>query len=585
MDRRLAAILAADVVGYSRLIRADEEGTLAALNALRADIIYPTIAQHKGRIVKLMGDGMLVEFTSVVDAVRAAVATQQAIAQQTPGQPEGERIQFRVGINLGDVVIDGDDIHGDDVNVAARLEAMAEPGGICISGVVYEGVRDRVGDQFQDMGEQEVKNIDRPVRVWSWQPGSKSSELRSSATKKSLPLPDKPSIVVLSFQNMNRDPEREYFSDGITEDIITALSHVRQFFVIARNTSFTFNGQAVDVQAVAREMGVRYVLEGSVRTAGKRVRITAQLIDGTTGNHLWADRYDRDLEDVFEVQDEITQIVVGALGPELSRAEQARARLKAPESMDAWDNYQRGHWHMWRFNKDDNAEARAFFQRAIQIDPNLSPALAAIAFTHAEDFFHGYSDTPASAIEDAMKYAQQALKLDDREVTAYVMRGVVNLIRRDHPAACNDLKTALTIVPCDALALMVLGITHAWGNKPDEALPYFDEAERISPKDPVLWLSLMGRSLAHLVKGEFEDAAVVGKRAIAIPNAPIAPHTFHAAALGHLGRNQEAKAAVDAMLQLNPGFRLNFVEHMLPTNDETVRTVILGGLRKAGLSE
>jgi len=583
MDRRLAAIMAADLVGYSKLIRADEEGTLTALNALRANIIDPILAKHKGRIVKLMGDGMLVEFPSVVDAVRAALQAQQTLATQTSAQPEGKLMQFRIGINLGDVVIDGDDIHGDDVNVAARLEAMAEPGGICISGVVYEGVRDRIDHQFDDMGQQVLKNIDRPVRVWSWQPGSKSSKSRSSAAKKSLPLPDKPSIAVLPFQNMNRDAEQEYFSDGITEDIITALSHIRQFFVIARNTSFTFKGRAVDVQAVARELGVRYVLEGSVRTAGKRVRISAQLIDGTTGNHLWADRYDRELKDVFEVQDEITQVVVGALGPELSRAEQARARLKAPESMDAWDNYQRGHWHMWRFNRKDNAEARALFQRAIQIDPNLSTAFAAIAFTHTEDFFHGYSDDPASAVEDAMKFAQQALKLDDREVTAYVMRGVVNLIRRDHASACNDLKTALKIVPSNALALMVLGATHAWSNKPDEALPYFDEAERISPKDPVLWLSLMGRSLAHLVKGEFENAVSMGKRAIAIPNVPIAPHQFHVAALGHLGRHKEAKAAVDAMLQLNPDFRLSFVEHMLPTNDETVRTFILDGLRKAGL--
>jgi adenylate cyclase len=300
---------------------------------------------------------------------------------------------------------------------------------------------------------------------------------------------------------------------------------------------------------------------------------------------LWAERYDRDLEGIFEVQDEITQTVVGALGLELSRAEQERSRHKAPENMDAWDNYQRGLWHVWRFNKNDNTEARALFQRATDIDPNLSPAFAALAITHVEDFFQGYTDTPAAAIEDAAKYAQQALKLDDREATAYTARGIANLARRDHPAARDDLNTALEIVPSFALALVVLGITHAWCNQLEDAIPYFDDAERVSPKDPMLWLSLMGRSLAHSIEGEFEDAVEVGKRAIAIPNAPSAPRLIHTAALGHLGRIDEARAAIDAMLGLNPGFCLNFVDRILPTNEEKVRNVILDGLRKAGLSE
>ena len=399
------------------------------------------------------------------------------------------------------------------------------------------------------------------------------------------PLPDKPSIAVLPFDNLSGDREQEYFSDGITEDIITALSHIRQFFVIARNTTFTYKGQAVDVPAVAKELGVRYVLEGSVRKAGNRVRITAQLIDGESGNHLWAERYDRDLEDIFEVQDDITQTVVGALGLELSRAEQERSRHKPPENMDAWDFYQRGLWHLWRFEKSDNERARELFQRATEIDPNLSPAFAALANTHVEDFFLGFTEDRVSAIEGAMQYAEQALKLDDREAIAYTARGATYLIRRDHPAARNDLKAALDIIPSYALALMLLGMTHVWCNEPDDARPYFDDAERVSPKDPQLWLSLMGRTLAFLIKGNFEDADAVGKRANAIPNAPLMPRLIHAAALGHLGRNDEAQAAIEVMLALNPGFCLKFANHILPTNEKKVREVVLDGLRKAGLPE
>jgi TolB-like protein/Tfp pilus assembly protein PilF len=398
-----------------------------------------------------------------------------------------------------------------------------------------------------------------------------------------LPLPDKPSIAVLPFDNMSGDLEQEYFSDGITEDIITALSRIRQFFVIARNTTFTYKGQAVDVPVIARELGVRYVLEGSVRKAGNRIRITAQLIDGESGNHLWAERYDRELEDIFEVQDDITQTVVGALGPELSRAEQERSRHKPQENMDAWDFYQRGLWHMWRFEENDNSEARGLFRRATDIDPNLSPAFAALAFTHVQDFLLGFTEDRTVAIEGAKQFAEQALKLDEREAFAYAMRGVANLIRRDHPSARNDLKAALNIVPGYAFALMTMGMSHTWCGQPDKAIPYFDEAERNSPKDPMLWLILMGRTLGFLIEGKFEDADTVGKRAIALPNAPLLPRVIHTAALGHLGRTEEAQIAINTMLRINPSFCLNFVDRVIPTNEKNVREVILEGLRKAGV--
>ena len=339
-----------------------------------------------------------------------------------------------------------------------------------------------------------------------------------------LALPDKPSIAVLPFDNLSGDPEQEYFSDGITEDIITALSRIRQFFVIARNTTFTYKGQALDVQAIAKDLGVRYVLEGSVRKSGGRVRISAQLIDGATGNHLWAERYDRELEDVFAVQDEITLNVVGAIGPELSRAEQERARRKPPENLDAWDFYQRGLWHLWRYEKDETAEAKRLLQRAIETDPNLAPAFAALAWAHVHEFALGFTDDPTAAIEGIMKYAEQALKLDEREAFGYTMRGAGYLFRRDHAAAQNDLNTALKFDPSNAFARMILGMSYNWCNQPDDAIPHFDEAERLSPKDPNLWLALMGRTVSHLIEGRFEEANEAGRRAVTIPNATLVAH-------------------------------------------------------------
>ena len=397
--RRLAAILAADVVGYSRLVRADEEGTLAALKALHAATIDPKITENDGRVVKLMGDGLLAEFSSAVDAVRSAVEIQRALAERNSDRLEKEQIEYRIGINLGDVVIDGDDIQGDGINVASRLEGLSEPGGMCISAAVYDQVRDRIDLAFEDLGDQEVKNIDRPIRVWRWCGAATAADIPQTSGATPLPLPDKPSIAVLPFNNMSGDPEQEYFSDGISEDIITALSCIRQFFVIARNTSFTFKGRPVDVQAVASNLGVRYVLEGSVRKAGNRVRITAQLIDGETGRHLWADRYDRNLEDIFEVQDEITRTVVGAIEPEMDRAERERALQKQPENLVAWDHLQRGYWHLFKFERSSVTQAKDHFARAIELDPNFARAHAALAHANFVSIRQRYSDSPAEDLE------------------------------------------------------------------------------------------------------------------------------------------------------------------------------------------
>jgi adenylate cyclase len=363
MERRLAAILAADLVGYSRLIREDEAGTLAVLKAHLHELIEPKVAERNGRIVKLMGDGLLAEFPSAVEAVQCAVEIQQLIGAGTADVAEDKRAVYRIGINIGDIVVEGNDIYGDGVNVAARLESLADAGGICISGSVYDQVRDRIDTDFEDLGEKEVKNIDRPVRVWRWSGVAKAGG--SVVTKMApLQLPDRPSIAVLPFTNMSGDLDQEYFADGMVEEIITALSRVRWLFVIARNSSFTYKGRAVDVKQVGRELGVRYVLEGSVRKAGSRVRITGQLIDASTGAHLWADRFDGALEDVFDLQDRVATSVMGAIAPRLEKAEIERAKRKPTESLDAYDYYLRGiaAFHQWKL--EANQEALSFFFKA-----------------------------------------------------------------------------------------------------------------------------------------------------------------------------------------------------------------------------
>ena len=418
MERRLAAIFAADVVGYSRLIRSDEEGTLAALKAVRADVMNPLIAKHGGRVVKLMGDGMLAEFASVVDAVRAAVESQQAVAERNGSRSEDKRIVFRVGINMGDVVIEGDDIYGDGVNVAARLEGLAKPGGICVSGNVYEEVRDRTDLSFEDLGEREVKNINRPVRVWQWVADGAAgaavtaNAITADATKagEAIPLPDKASIAVLPLDSLSDSRDYEYLADGMTEDIITLLARIPSFFVIARNSSFSYKGKQRDIRQVGRELGVRYVVEGSLRPVGDRLRVTIQLIETATGNHIWAERFDRTAADLFEVQDEITNAIVARLEPELTRAEFELIRRRPPADMDAWDYYRqaRGILSMKGWHESTFSEGAELYRKAIALDPEFAPARAGLALLLAIGHLIGYVAEP----DEALTEADQALALD-----------------------------------------------------------------------------------------------------------------------------------------------------------------------------
>ena len=574
-QRRLAAILAADVVGYSRLVRSDEEGTLAALKSLRSDLIDPKIAEHHGRIVKLMGDGMLVEFGSVVEAVLAATETQQALAEHNAGLPTERRMAFRIGINLGDVVIDGDDIHGDGVNVAARLEGLADPGGLCIAGSVLEQVRDRIDVAFEDMGDQTVKNIDRPVRVFKWQPSHATTA--SDAAGSTTDFENRPAVAVLPFDNMSGDKEQEYFSDGLTEDLITALSHWRSFPVIARNSTFAYKGKHIDVKQLAHELGARYVLEGSVRKAGNRVRITAQLIDGNSGHHVWAEKFDRELDDIFDLQDELTQRIVATIIPELDKAEFNRSRSKRSEDLNAWDYYLRGMAFLHEVTPEGNAKARQMFEAAIEIKPDYSEAYSGLAWSYHRDILLGSTDDRMATAAKTLEASRQAVKYDDASSDAHHMLSTAFQWLNQHDAALVEARRGVELNPNLANGL------HALGNKSDlagdpDGIARMEKAQRLNPQDPQLHTHLTFLSRAYLNVGDFEAAADRARRAI--QRRPDYPHAYFilAIALGHLGRAEEAQAALQKCDDLHPGFvesRRSWQPYVEPASNER----LLQGLR------
>ena len=542
VERRLAAIVAADVVGYSRLMGEDEAGTLARLGALRRDLIDPKVANHKGRIVKTTGDGLLIAFPSVVEAVACAVAVQHDMAEHNSSVPEDRRIEFRVGINLGDVIIEGDDIHGDGVNVAARLEALATPGGIYISGVVHEQVRGRLEIGFADLGEQSLKNIVRPVRVYRVQADAGTA---TSAATTQLPLPDKPSIAVLPFQNMSGDAEQEYFADGMVEEIITALSRIRWLFVIARNSSFTYKGSAIDIKRVSRELGVRYVLEGSVRKAGGRVRVTAQLIDALSGAHVWADRYDRDLSDVFGVQDEITASVAGIIEPALAEAEQQRVLRKPPERLDAWEAYQRGLWHFYKYTAEENQIALTFFRQAIALDAKFAPGHYGYALALHWDIWF-FSGRPLSEVQGLPREeARIAVMLDERDATAHAVLAHVLLWGSEWDAAIAEARIAFALNPNSAFVISMLGDTLCFGGYAEEALDRLRQAIRASPHDPLRWLWMAWLGAAHLQVRDFAAALETYQQVVRQRPGFRFLHFMCASALALLGRLDEARAAFD----------------------------------------
>jgi adenylate cyclase len=632
--RRLTAILAADVAGYSRLMGRDEEGTHERLKEHRHALVDPKIAEHHGRIVKTTGDGMLVEFASVVDAVRCAVEVQRGMIDREREVPEERRIRFRIGINLGDVIAEAEDIYGDGVNVAARLEALAEPGGICISRVVRDQIRDKLPYSFEDWGEQSVKNIARPVRVfalrpetiaelpvagvpiavqrrrrsvvapiaaavaavlviavvawWVW-PATRSSStppasVAAATTSISQPVvAPRLSIVVLPFANMSNDPEQEFFADGIAEDVITALSRYSSLFVIARNSSFTYKGRAVDVKQVGRQLGVRYVLEGSLRKAGNRIRVTAQLVEAEIGKHVWAERYDRDLADIFAVQDEITGAVTIAIAPAIAHAEQQRAMRKPPGSLDAWSAYQRGLWHLAKFSLEGNALSEKFFQRAVDLDPTFAGGYRGLAFAQWQAAASGFQTRrlPEAQIS-AEALARWAVELDGADAEARAFLGEMFLYRGDHEGALAEAERALTMMPNLADAHGVRGAALIFSGRPEEGLPAVRTCIRLDPRAPEMAVRLNWVTLGLYLSRKYEPAIEAAKRGIR--SHPDFPSTYRwlAAALGQIGQTVEAKEALEKATAVAPASFEIFVSRRVPWHRPEDYAHMLEGLRKAG---
>jgi adenylate cyclase len=581
MERRLAAILAADVVGFSRLMGKDDTGTLQRLISLRKELVQPQIKEHKGRTVKLMGDGLLAVFSSVVEAVQCAIDIQQAMTGREVDLPDDQRVNLRIGVNLGDIILESTDIYGDGVNVAARLESLAEPGGICISSVVREQIRHRVIAEFTNVGTKTLKNIAEPMEIWKWSPVD--AHQRSFPIGR-LPLPDKPSIAVLPFTNMSGDPDQEYFSDGISEDIITDLSKIASLFVIARNSSFAYKGTAINVRTVAGELGVQYLLEGSVRRADNRVRVTAQLIDANTGGHLWADRFDRELKDIFALQDDITHRIVQELHVTLSDEEQNRLADDRTTSVEAYDCFLRGREIIFgasRANLEIYNQSIAQFKRAIQIDPDYAIAYAELTRTYLLDYQAGWSGDPDRSLIDAGHTAELAIDKDNNEPFAHYAAAAVAIFKKDFERWSSEIQIALKFDPNFALANNALGLLHVFGGDPMDAIVHIERAMRLDPGYYQQYLHFLGT--AFLVAGKYEDAVDLFKKRISLMPDTDLSRGLLAAALGHLGRTDEARQVWQELLQVNPEY--SFEQHIerLPFKKLEDPKRIADGLHRADL--
>lgn len=586
VKRRLAAILAADIAGYSRLMGADEVGTLARLKADRSELIDPKNKQHRGRIVKTTGDGILIEFPSVVDAVRCAIEVQQGMLERNAQVPEAKRIEFRVGINLGDVIVEGRDLYGDGVNIAARLEAMAEPGGICISETVLNHVRDKVTFETEDAGAQTLKNIARPVHVYRIiiDPHQRKAAPQPSANN--LTLPDRPSIAVLPFQNMSGDAEQEYFSDGVVEEIITALSRMRWLFVIARNSSFTYKGRSVDVKQVGRELGVRYVLEGSVRKAASRLRITGQLIDASTGAHLWADRFEGGLEDVFELQDHVTSSVIGAIAPKLEQAEIERAKRKPTESLDAYDYYLRGMASVHRWTKEGVSEALKLFFKAIELDPEFASAHGAAAWCYYWRKANGWIIDRAQEISETVRLASRAAELGSDDAVALSFSGLaLGYVGGDPEAGAAMVDRALALNPNLAIAWSASGFLRLFLGDHDLAIEHTARAMRLSPLDPLIFHMHHVTACAHYFAGRHDEAWPMAERACRERPNFLAALRAAAVSNAFAGRPNEARAYIARALELDPELCLSNLNDRVGPFRAKDFAKYADGLRKAGLPE
>ncbi len=611
-QRRLAAIFAADMVGYSRLMEADERGTIARQKTHRVELIDPTITEHHGRIVKTTGDGMLVEFASVAEAVQSAVEIQEALARRNACVTADRQILYRIGINLGEIIIEGGDIYGNGVNVAARLEELAEPGSICVSAIVYEQIERILNLRYEDLGEQQVKNIAKPIHGYSVRPGTREMPASQAApspaaSPDSAPAPSvpdtslgpsspdtalgpssqdtaiAPSIAVLPFDNMSADQEQEYFADGITEDIITALSKISGLFVIARNSTFTYKGKAVDVKRVSSDLGVRYVLEGSVRKAGQRVRITAQLIDAEEGHHLWAARFDRDLTDVFALQDEITSNVVTALHVRLVEGEQARVWHKSTENLFAWECLMQGLPHLRRFTKEENVRARGLFEKAVELDPGYAAGWVWLAWTHWADARFLWIESPSEAAARAAELADKALGLQDTFSEAHALLGAIHLMRRDYDQAVSEGEKAVALDPNGADVTALLAMTLNWSGRAKDAGALIEKAMRLSPLYSAWYLAVQAH--AYRLTGRYQEAVACYRDSIERNPDHIGPHIGLAACYAKMGQDEEARAQAVEVLRINSTFTLARYAERLTYRDQAQSDKTLQALRRAGLPE
>jgi len=624
VKRKLVAILSADVKGYSRLMGEDEEATVRTLNAYK-EVMTGLIQQQRGRVVGTAGDSMLAEFASVVDAVRCAVGIQEELKDRNKDLSEDRRMEFRIGVNLGDVIEDGEQILGDGVNIAARLESLSEAGGICISGTAFDQVRNKLELGYDYLGEQSVKNIALPVRVYKvlmepeaagkvigekkvsprrwqrpvlglvgililiaagvavWQFSLKPSipALEKADPKKmALPLPDKPSIAVLPFMNMSGDKEQEYFSDGITENIITGLSKIPRLFVIARNSTFIYKGKGVKVQQVAEELGVRYVLEGSVQRSGNRVRITAQLIDALTGNHLWAERYDRDLKDIFAVQDEITIRIMGAMRVKLTEGEQD-LRGRSPRNLEAFLKILQAQEYIQRFNIEGNIMGKQLAEETIALDPEFAWGYYGLGSAHMMDVWLGLSKSPKESLEKAVELTQKAISLDPKDSRHYALLGQLYVMKRDYDKAIAVGEKAVALDPGGADAHAWLGMNLNYADKPREAIPLFEKAIRLNPFAPAFYFLSFGNS--YRLTGQYQEAITQYKKVLRTSPNNIFAHICLAATYSLLGRDEEARVEAEEVIRLNPKFSLESYAKMLPFKNQAQTDRFVEALHKAGL--
>jgi len=582
--RKLTTILSADVKGYSRLMGEDEEWTVHTLNTYK-DMMRGLIQQHRGRIVDATGDNVLAEFASVVDAVQCAVEIQQVLRAKNALLPETRRMDFRIGVNLGDVIEEKDMLYGDGVNIAARLEGLAEAGGICISGSAYEQIENKLPLRYDYLGEHAVKNIAKPVRVYKAQIEPEVAPSRppvevTSREKMAFPMPDKPSIAVLPFVNMSRDPEQEFFSDGITKEIITALSKIPNLLVISHNSTFTYKGKPVKVKQVSEELGVRCVLEGSVQKSGDRVRITAQLIDALSGHHLWAERYDRDLKDIFAVQDEITMKIITALQVKLTSGEMVGMIAKGTKNIDAFIKYLQAYGLIDSASKEGNAHARKILEEAIALDPEYSRLYEGLAMTHIVDVWYGTTESTEQSLARAFELAQKAISLDDSNAVIHCVLAVVYAMKKQYDKAIAECERAVSLDPNSAENIVRAGTVLNWAGRAEEAIPYLQNAIRLNPLPPAIYFVQLANSYRD--SGQYEKAIEACKKALQRePNTQFA-YIHMAVSYIRLGQEKEARAAAAEILRINPKFSLEYYAKILPF-PQPVADLVIKDLRKAGL--